>query len=47
MPFIKVYIHFVWSTKNREPYLATSSIRKQLWEHITENAKKREFLFPA
>lgn len=41
MPFIKVYIHFVWSTKNREPYLATSSIRKQLWEHITENAKRK------
>ena len=41
MSFIKVYIHFVWSTKNREPFLATHAIRKQLWEHITENARKK------
>ena len=41
MPFVKVYIHFVWCTKNRIPFLASSEIRKQLWQHIRENAKEK------
>jgi len=41
MPFIKVYIHFVWSTKNREPYLVTPELRKKIWKHIMDNAKKK------
>lgn len=41
MPFIKLYIHFVWSTKNREPFLITPKIRKTLWQHIKENAKEK------
>jgi putative transposase len=41
MPFIKVYIHFVWSTKNREPLLATKEIRQQVWRHIKEYAKEQ------
>lgn len=41
MSFIKVYIHFVWSTKNRIPYLATPEIRQTLWNHIRENAKEK------
>jgi REP element-mobilizing transposase RayT len=42
MPFIKVYIHFVWSTKNRYPYLHTPELRKAMWNHIRENAKKKD-----
>ena len=41
MPFIKVYIHFVWSTKNREPFLSTKEIRQTVWEHMRENAFKK------
>ena len=41
MPFVKVYIHFVWCTKNRIPFLASPEIRKQLWQHIRENAKEK------
>nr|WP_315152004.1 IS200/IS605 family transposase [uncultured Flavobacterium sp.] len=41
MPFIKVYIHFVWSTKNRIPFLATREIREKVWNHIRENAKEK------
>ncbi|MBX9806591.1 MAG: IS200/IS605 family transposase [Flavobacteriaceae bacterium] len=41
MPFIKVYIHFVWSTKNRVPFLETREIRKIMWNHIRENAKEK------
>ena len=41
MPLIKVYIHFVWSTKNRYPFLHTKKIREQVWQHIKDNASKK------
>ncbi len=41
MPFIKVYIHFVWSTKNRQSFLSTPELRKLMWRHIRDNAKKK------
>jgi putative transposase len=41
MPYINVYIHFVWCTKNREPYLESPETRKSLWEHMKENALKK------
>ena len=41
MPFVKVYIHFVWSTKNRVPFLDTPELRKKVWQHILENAKEK------
>lgn len=41
MPFIKVYIHFVWSTKNREPFLDSKELRLKVWDHIRENAKSK------
>lgn len=41
MPFVKVYIHFVWSTKNRHPFLSTPDVRLKVWKHILENAKEK------
>ena len=41
MSFIKVYIHFVWSTKNRMPFLETPEIRQLMWNHIRQNAKEK------
>lgn len=41
MPFVKVYIHFVWSTKNRNPYLSSKELRLKVWNHIRENAKEK------
>jgi len=41
MPFVKVYIHFVWSTKNRVESLETKEIRDKVWFHIKENAIKK------
>jgi putative transposase len=38
MPYIKVYIHFVFTTKNREPLLNTRKIRETVWKHIYQNA---------
>ena len=41
MPFVKVYIHFVWSTKNRVPFLDSLALRQKLWQHIRTNAKQK------
>ncbi len=41
MPHIKVYIHFVWSTKNRVPFLNSPELRKKVWKHIAENARSK------
>ena len=41
MPYIKVYIHFVWSTKNRIPYFGTQEVRQKVWQHIRENAQEK------
>ncbi|HOE05285.1 MAG TPA: IS200/IS605 family transposase [Bacteroidales bacterium] len=41
MPFVKVYIHFVWSTKNRYPFLYSKELRARVWKHIRENAKEK------
>jgi len=41
MPYTRVYIHFVWTTKNRIPFLDTYDLRKKLWDHIRENAKAK------
>lgn len=40
MSFIKVYVHYVWSTKNRHPFL-TDSIRANVFHHIKENAREK------
>ena len=41
MSFLKIYIHFVWSTKNRIHYLDTFDLRLKLWKHIKENGKEK------
>lgn len=38
MSFILSYQHFVWSTKNRIPFLSTQDIRKEVWEHMRNAA---------
>jgi REP element-mobilizing transposase RayT len=40
MSFIHVYVHYVWSTKNRIPYL-TDNIRSDVFSHICDNAKTK------
>lgn len=40
MPFIKVYVHFVWAAKNKISYLAIKEVRKIIWNHIRANACK-------
>ncbi len=40
MPFIKVWVHLVWATKKREPFL-TKDIRQQVFKHIRENGVEK------
>jgi putative transposase len=40
MSFINVYVHYVWSTFNRQPFL-TKEIRQDVFDHIRENARKK------
>jgi len=40
MPWIEVWLHFVWSTKNRFPYLH-DEIRSRVFSHIRENAREK------
>ena len=41
MPFIKIYIHLVFSTKNRIPYFNTPELRIKVWKHIKEHASQK------
>ena len=41
MPFIKVWIHYVWAVKDREPVL-TDPFRDQLFDHIRQNARAKD-----
>ena len=38
MPFIRIWIHVVWSTKNRVPSLLKST-RQKIFQHIKDNGK--------
>lgn len=40
MPHVKVWVHFVWTTKNRLPLL-TDDIRQRVFQHIRENARAK------
>ena len=41
MSWVRVYIHIVFSTKNREPFLNSSSLRKIVFQHIKQNASEK------
>jgi REP element-mobilizing transposase RayT len=41
MSFIKIYIHLVFSTKNRSPYLNRFDTRVKVWKHIKEYATEK------
>ena len=40
MPWVKVWLHFVWSTKDRHPYL-TDEIRTKVFDHIRQYAREK------
>jgi putative transposase len=40
MPWINVWLHFVWATKNHYPFL-TNEIRPKLFQHIREYGRSK------
>jgi putative transposase len=42
MSWVRVYIHYVFCTKNRYPFLSSREIRSQVFNHIKENAKVKD-----
>jgi REP element-mobilizing transposase RayT len=40
MPYTKIYLHIVWSTKDRKP-LITKELKPLLLNHIIENSKTK------
>lgn len=40
MSFTRIWIHCVWTTKNKKPLLS-DSIRPQVFQHIKENAEEK------
>ena len=43
MSYVKIWIHAVWTVKNRKPLLSTE-IRQILFEHVHKNAQEKEIL---
>ncbi len=41
MPYLKIWIHLIWSTKNRATLL-DKEIRPKLFSHIRDNARAKE-----
>lgn len=40
MPYVRIWVHLIWATKNRAPMLADDS-RRKVFAHIKENAPKK------
>jgi putative transposase len=41
MSWVRVYIHIVFTTKNREPFLHSSDLRRNVFQHIKQNAEEK------
>lgn len=42
MSWIRIWVHLVFSTKNNDPYLPTLELRKNVFQHIKQNAKEKD-----
>ena len=42
MPFIQAYLHCVWTTKYKTPFLCTPLIRQMMWRHIVDYGKSKD-----
>lgn len=41
MPYVRIWIHLIWGTKNREPMIA-KELRPKLLAHIKQNAYEKK-----
>ncbi len=42
MSWVRVYIHYVFSTKNKIPFLSSKEILSKVHDHIMQNAREKE-----
>ena len=42
MSWVRIWVHLVFSTSNREPFLNSPKLRKQFFEHIRQNAELKQ-----
>jgi len=42
MSWVRVYIHMVFSTKDREPFLNSKELCRQVFQHIKKNAEEKD-----
>ena len=42
MSWVRMYVHLVFSTKNREPFLNSPELRKIVFQHIKHNATTKD-----
>jgi putative transposase len=40
--WVRIWVHLVFSTKNREPFLNSAELRKQFFQHIKKNAEEKK-----
>jgi len=41
MAYLSIWVHMVWSTKDREPLMNSGELRHKIFDHISENAVKK------
>ena len=41
MPYVRIWVHLIWSTKNREKII-TKNLKPLLLKHILDNAKEKK-----
>jgi putative transposase len=46
MSYVRIWVHAVFTTRNREPYF-TFEIRRSLFEHIRENCRRKDIYLDA
>ena len=42
MSWVRIWVHLVFSTKNRETFLNSKELRKKVFQHIKQNAKEKD-----
>lgn len=42
MSWVRIWVHLVFSTKNREPFLNSKETRKKVFQHIKQNANEKD-----
>ena len=47
MSWVRVWIHLVFSTKNRTPFLKSAELRKRVFHHVRKNAIRKNIFLEA